>query len=187
MYPIVIAAVVAQTWCFFRAMRTGGFAAYTGTAVFTAMATAAHVMAAPAFTGEGVWIAIVIARNRRDLAAVEVRRALALLVALGAGAAMLLALAPAMFDRAAHAADLGAIDWITRPPPWAPFALFNKAAGSAAFPVMAGLALWGVVRGWPRWHEAIVFALLWMWVPPIVLMFVSYAIRPVFVERYLVS
>ena len=187
MYPIVIAAVVAQTWCFFRALRRGRFAAYAGVAIFTAVALAAHVMAALAFTGEGLWLAGVLARDRFDFAAMRARRALALVLALGAGAAMLAPLAPAIISGAAHAADIGAIDWIKRPPPWAPFALFNKATGSVAFPVMAALAIWAVVRGWPRWRDAIVFALLWMWTPPIVLMFVSYAIRPAFVERYLIS
>ncbi len=187
MYPIVIAAVVAQTWCFFRTVRCGGAAAYAGVAIFTAMALAAHMTAALAFTGEGLWLAYVIARNRFDLVATQVRRALALMVALGAGAAMLAPIAPAMLSGAAHAADIGAIDWIKRPPLWAPFALFNKATGSVAYPLMTALAAWGAVRGWRRWRDAIIFALLWMWSPPIVLMLVSYAIRPAFVERYLIS
>ena len=187
MYPFVIASVLAQTICFFRAMRRGGMIAYAGVAVFTAMALAAHLMAALAFTGEGLWLAYVIARNRFGFATAESRRALWMLIALGAGAAMLAPVAPAVLESAAHAAEIGAIGWIKRPAPWAPIALFNKATGSIAFPVMAALAAWGVVRGWRRWRDGIIFALLWMWTPPIVLMIVSYAIRPAFVERYLLS
>jgi 4-amino-4-deoxy-L-arabinose transferase-like glycosyltransferase len=187
MYPFVVAAVVAQTWCFFRAMSRGGAPAYAGVALFTAIALAAHLTAVLAFTGEGLWLAYVIAHNRLDFAAAQVRRALALLIALGAGVAMLAPITPAILAGAAHAADIGAIDWIKRPPPWAPFALFNKATGSVAYPLMGALAAWGVVRGWRQWRDAIIFALLWMWSPPIVLMFVSYAIRPAFVERYLIS
>ena len=100
---------------------------------------------------------------------------------------MLAPLAPTVIGSAAHAADIGAIDWIKRPAPWAPLALFNKATGSFAFPVMVALAVWGVMRGWRRWRTAIIFALLWMWAPPLLLMVVSYAIRPAFVERYLLS
>jgi hypothetical protein len=162
-------------------------AAYAGVAIFTAIALAAHSTAVLAFTGEGLWPAYVIARNRFDLGVTPVRRAIALIVALGAGAAMLAPIAPAMIAGAAHAADIGAIDWIKRPPPWAPFVLFNKATGSIAYPVMGALALWGVMRGWRRWRDPIIFALLWMWSPPMVLMVVSYAIRPAFVERYLIS
>jgi hypothetical protein len=187
MYPFVIAAVVAQTWCFLRATGRGGVAAYAGVAIFTMMALAAHLTAAFAFTGEGLWLAYVIARNRFDRTASQVHRAFALLIALGAGAAILAPIAPTMLAGAVHAADKGAIDWIERPPLWAPFALFNKATGNIAYPLMTALAAWGVVHGWRRWRDAIVFALLWMWTPPIVLLFVSYAIRPAFVERYLIS
>jgi hypothetical protein len=187
MYPLVIAAVAAQTWCFFRAYRRGGFGAYAGVAIFTAMALAAHLTAVLAFSGEGLWLTYELAKKRCGFSAIEVRRALALLVALGAGATMLAPLAPTVIGAAAHAADRGAIEWIKRPAPWAPLALFNKGTGSFAFPVMAALAAWGSVRGWRRWRLAIVFALLWMWTPPLLLMLISYAIRPAFVERYLVS
>jgi Dolichyl-phosphate-mannose-protein mannosyltransferase len=187
MYPFVVAAVVAQTWCFFRALRRGGVASYAGVAIFTAMALAAHLTAVLAFAGEGVWIVYLIARNRFDFAATESRKALMLACALAAGVALLAPLAPTVIGSAAHAADRGAIDWIKRPAPWAPFALFNKAAGSFAFPAMAALAAWGVVRGWRRWRDGIGFVLLWMWMPALMLLFVSYAIRPAFVERYLLS
>ena len=187
MYPIVVAAVAAQTWCFLRAHRRGGFGAYAGVAIFTAMALAAHLTAVLAFTGEGLWLIYVLANRRCDSSAIEVRRSLALLLALGAGAAMLGPLAATVIGSAAHAADRGAIDWIPRPAPWAPLTLFNKGTGTFAFPVMTALAMWGCLSGWRRWRLAIVFALLWMWTPPFLLMLISYAIRPAFVERYLVS
>jgi hypothetical protein len=187
MYPFVIAAVVAQTWCFFRAYRRGGLAAYAGVAVFTALALAAHLTAILAFSGEGLWLAFLVARNRFNFSATEVRRALILMLALTAGVAMLAPFAAAVVGSAAHAADRGAIDWIKRPEPWAAFALFNKGTGSFAFPAMALLAAWGILRGWRRCGDAIVFALLWMWTPPLLLMLISYALRPAFVERYLVS
>lgn len=187
MYPIVIAALVAQTWCFFGALRSGSTAAHAGVAIFTAMALAAHLTAVLAFSGEGLWLLYVLMANRGDLTALAVPRALAVALAVGIGALMLAPLAPTVIGSAAHAADIGAIDWIKRPAPWAPFALFNKATGSFAFPAMVGLATWGVVRGWRRWRTAIIFALLWMWAPPLLLMVVSYVIRPAFVERYLLS
>jgi 4-amino-4-deoxy-L-arabinose transferase-like glycosyltransferase len=187
MYPIVMAAVAAQTWCFLRAYRGGRFRAYAGVAIFTALAVAAHLTGVLAFTGEGLWPIYGLAKRRYNSSTIEVRRALALLAALGAGAMMLAPFAPTVIGAAAHAADRGAIEWIKRPAPWAPFALFNKGTGSFAFPVMAVLGLWGCVRGWRRWNLAIVFALLWMWTPPLLLTLISYAIRPAFVERYLVS
>jgi hypothetical protein len=187
MYPFALAAVVAQTWCFFRAMRCGGFAAYTAVAILTAMAEAAHLATVLAFTGEGLWLAYAIARTRFDFAVPKVRRAFALLIALGAGAAMLALIAPTAVTGAAHAAGLGTYNWIELPQPWAPFALFNKATGTVAFPLMLALAAWGIARGWRRWRDPILFSLLWMWAPPIVMVIVSYAVRPIFVERYLIS
>jgi hypothetical protein len=187
MYPFVIAAVVAQTWCFFRAYRAARLAAYTGVALFTAIALAAHLTAILAFSGEGLWLAFLVARNRFNLSSTEVRRALKLMLALTAGVAILIPLAPTVVVSAAHAAGRGAIDWIKRPEPWAAFASFNKGTGSFAFPAMALLAAWGILHGWRRCGDAILFALLWMWTPPILLMLISYALRPAFVERYLVS
>ena len=64
MYPLVIAAVVAQTWCFFRAYRRGGFGACAGVAIFTALALAAHLTAVLAFSGEVVWMTYVMAKRR---------------------------------------------------------------------------------------------------------------------------
>ncbi len=187
MYSFALAAVVAQTWCFFRAIRCGEFAAYAGVAILTAMAEAAHLATVLAFTGEGLWLVYALARTRFDFAAVQVRRAFALLIALGAGAAMLALLDPAALTGAAHAAGLGTYNWIEMPQPWAPFALFNKASGTVAFPLMLALAAWGIARGWRRWRDPVIFALLWMWAPPIVMVIASYAIRPIFVERYLIS
>jgi len=80
-----------------------------------------------------------------------------------------------------------AVGWIPLPPPYAPLALFNKATGSFAFPVMAALAGWGVLRGSGRAHGAVLFALLWMFAPPILVLAFSYAVRPAFVERYMLS
>ena len=78
--------------------------------------------------------------------------------------------------------------WRKLPAWYEPFALFNKATGSFAFPILAALAIWGVVRGWRRGaHDAVGFALLWMWAPPFMMVAASYTIAPVFVERYALS
>ena len=88
-----------------------------------------------------------------------------------------------------HAASSGAVGGWRKPPAlYEPFALFNKATGSFAFPILAALAIWGVVRGWRRGaRDPIAFALLWMWAPPLMMLAASYTIAPVFVERYALS
>jgi len=87
----------------------------------------------------------------------------------------------------AQAPALLAYAWATPPPFWAPVSMFNKAAGSIAFPVMLGLALLGITRGWHSERGAAVFALLWMLLPPILVLAASDLIRPAFVERYMLS
>jgi hypothetical protein len=49
---------------------------------------------------------------------------------------------------------------------------------------MIALAGWGAWRGLGRVHEGIGFALIWMWLPPLLILVASYAFSPMFVERY---
>jgi mannosyltransferase len=170
-----------------RTLRLGGFGNYAGSVVFTALAIATHLTTVPVFGAEGVWLVYLLRRNRFSIAAAESRRALSLILAIGAAAAFLLPFVPRLLHSSERAVAIGAINWIQRPPLWAPFALFNKATGSFAFPVMASLAAWGVIRGRSRARGAVVFALSWMFVPPLAVLAASYAIHPLFVERYLLS
>jgi 4-amino-4-deoxy-L-arabinose transferase-like glycosyltransferase len=187
MYPLMLAALLAQIAFFLRAARVGGMISYVGAAVFTALAFAIHLTVGVALAPEGIWILYMIARNRPAFATTESGRAVRLLIAIAAGIALVLILVPDMVRSGEHAVDTGVLDWIKRPPIWAPLSLFNKATGTFAFPVMAALAAWGAFRGWRRVREAVLFALLWMWTPPLLLLLVSYAVAPVFVERYVVS
>jgi len=99
-----------------------------------------------------------------------------------------LILVPRLFS-SLHAASAGSVGGWRKPPAfYEPFALFNKATGSFAFPILAALAIWGAIRGWRRGErDAIAFALLWMWAPPLMMVAASYTIAPVFVERYALS
>ena len=189
MYPIEIAAVLAQVLCLLRAVHRGGARNFAGVVLFTAMALAAHLTAALVMAGEGLWLVWRALGDRAKLgvAGSAAGRACELIGALALGAAVLAPLAPAVIGSAAHAATSGAIGWIERPAPWAPIAMFNKASGSFAFPVIAMLAAWGAIRGWHRARAGTLFALAWMWTPPLMLLGLSYLVRPVFVERYAVT
>jgi mannosyltransferase len=187
MYPLMLALVIAQAICFLRAARKGSALAYAGVALFTALAIAAHPMAILVFAGEGVWLIYALSQLRMRFSMPSARRLLYLVLALAAGVILAgLAAAPMLAPgpRSPHGSVL---NWVQRPALSAPFALFNKGAGSVAFPVLAALALWGAICGWRRMRLATLFLLLWMWLPPLALMVLSYAIRPVFVERYLIT
>jgi len=188
MYPLMLAAILAQVGMFLRALRVGGLANYVAAAILTALAIGANFSALLIPATEAVWLAYVIARARSGVDNPRSQHAWALAAALGAGG---LILAPRLFSSLHAASALNAagsvIGWRKPPPLSAPFALFNKATGSFAFPVLAALAIWGAVRGWRGARDAVAFALLWMWFPPLLMVAGSYAIAPVFVERYALS
>jgi 4-amino-4-deoxy-L-arabinose transferase-like glycosyltransferase len=187
MYPLMLALLLAQIVFFIRAVRAGGVINYVGAAVFTALALAIHLTVVFALVPEGIWVLYMASRNAPAFLTPESERAMRLSIAIAAGIALVLILAPDMLRSSKDAADTGLLSWIKQPPVWAPLSLFNKATGTFAFPVMAVLGAWGAFRGWSRARQAAVFALLWMWAPPLIVLLVSFAIRPVFVERYVVS
>lgn len=186
MYPLEIDAVIGAACCVICGMNRGGWIWPAGAAICTALAIAAHLTALAALGAIGLWLLYIFFQARRG-AKSAASRALVNLAALAAGAALLAPLAPAVIGSAAHAAAIGAIDWIKRPSWWAPFALFNKATGTFAFPVYAALAGWGAIRCWRQARDRVLFALFWMWAPPAVVLAASYVLKPLFMERYLVT
>ena len=185
MYPLMLAAILAQVTVFLRALRIGGFANYAAVVILTALAIASNFAASLIPATEGLWLVYVIARTGWRPDSATARRAWAIAIALAAAG---LILVPKLFS-SLHAASAGNVGgWRKAPAFYEPFALFNKATGSFAFPILAILAIWGVIRGWQRGaRDSIAFALLWMWAPPLMMVVASYAIAPVFVERYALS
>ena len=184
MYPLMLAAILAQVAMLLRALRVGGLANYAAVVLLTALAIASNFAALLIPATEGLWLLNVIARAgwRPDNA--KARRAWVIAIALAAAG---LILVPRLFS-SLHAASAGSLGGWRKLPAWyEPFALFNKATGSFAFPILAALAIWAVIRGWRSAHDSIAFALLWMWAPPIMMVAASYTIAPVFVERYALS
>jgi 4-amino-4-deoxy-L-arabinose transferase-like glycosyltransferase len=187
MYPLMLALVLAQITCFTRTARRGTAVGYLGTCIFTAAAIAAHPMAILIFASEGGWLLYPLGQYRLNLSQPLVRKLLYLAGSVAAGVILAAIVAYPMLASGHHAAQGGLLNWVQRPALWEPFALFNKGIGSVAFPLFAALAIWGAIRGWHRARSVTLFALLWMLLPPLALMAASYALRPVFVERYLIA
>jgi mannosyltransferase len=182
MYPLALALVLAQVWFFLRAIRRGGLANYAAAAIFTSASIAANFTMSLILLPEGIWLLYVLWKSRAPR-----QNTIGAGIALAAGL-ILLVPGAIMYVRARGGApDPAVYDWISPPALWAPVALFNKATGSVAFPVMALLAIWGLVRGWRRIGDSIAFAMLWMFAAPLLLLIVSYVIRPAFVERYVIA
>jgi 4-amino-4-deoxy-L-arabinose transferase-like glycosyltransferase len=189
MYPLMLAAIFAQVAMFLRTLRFGGIGNYLAVAILTALAIGTNFSALLIPATEGVWLWYVLARALRRPDDTAAKRAWALAIAL-AGGGLILApkLLSSLHRASAPNAAAAIIGWAKPPPLYAPIAMFNKAAGTFAFPVLAALAAWGAIRGWRRGaRDAISFALLWMWLPPLLMVVASYAIAPVFVERYALS
>ena len=188
MYPVMLAAAIAQVGLFARTLRCGGAIGYGALAVLTALAIGANFSALLVPATEGFLLLYFIGRAGWNPSDARAARGWTVAAALAAGG---LVLAPTLFTSfgATTAGTAGGIiRWIKRPALYAPFALFNKGTGSFAFPVFAMLAAWGAIRGWMRGaHDPIAFAMLWMWAPPIIMVVASYTLTPVFVERYALS
>jgi len=185
MYPLMLAAILAQVAMFIRAFRVGGLANYAAVVLLTAIAIASNFAGLLVPATEGLWLLNVVVRARWRPDHANARRAWTLAILLAAAG---LILVPKLLSslRTASAGSVGG--WRKPPAVYAPFALFNKATGSFAFPILAALAIWGAVRGWRRGaRDAVGFALLWMWAPPLMMVAASYTIAPVFVERYALS
>jgi 4-amino-4-deoxy-L-arabinose transferase-like glycosyltransferase len=188
MYPVMLAAILAQVGMFLRALRVGGLANYVLVAILTALAIGANFSALLVPATEAVWLVYVVARTRGRADNPQSKHAWALAAALAGGG---LILAPKLLSTLHGASALnaagGGVRWRKKPPISAPFALFNKASGSFAFPALFALAAWGAVRGWRLARDPVSFALMWMWFPPVLMVASSYAIAPVFLERYALS
>jgi uncharacterized membrane protein len=183
MYSIALLCALMQVGFFLRSLRRAAPAPLLLTATFTALAIASTFTMLLILVPEGLWLAYLGWRQGKALS----RRIASSALALIGGLALLIAPAVIYLRARAHAPALLAYAWASLPPMWAPISMFNKALGNVAFPFFLGLAFWGIARGWRPWRDALVFLLLWMLVPPTLVLAASYLIRPMFVERYLLA
>ena len=184
MYPLALLIVLLQVGVFIRTVRRGSLFDLALLAVFTALAVGTHFSAVFMVVAEALWLPVLPRTPWRRERVYRMPQQLAIAAALGAGAMLFVMFALPALRTGASAFAQGATGWIERPPWWAPLALFNKGTGSFAFPMMIALAGWGAWRGWGRARAAIGFALIWMWLPPLLMLIASYAFSPMFVERY---
>lgn len=188
MYPVMLAATLAQVAFFLRAIRLGALPDYFAVALLTAIAVGSNFSALLIPVMEGIWLLYIALRARLRFADSSVIRAIATAVALAAGGVALIPKLLLSFGATTAGTAGGIIRWIKPPSLFEPIAMFNKATGSFCFPVLVALAIFGALVSWRRGaHDAIAFALLWMWAPPILMMLASYTLTPIFVERYALS
>ena len=182
MYPLALALVIAQVWFFLRTVRSEEMSDLIATAVLTGLAILSTFSTAFVLAPEGLYLILIFAEDRG-----HPRRIVLCAAAMLGG---LILTAPSILfylHFRGDAAPSTVWDWIPRAALSAPISLFNKATGTYGFPPLVALAALGVARGWAAHRHAIIFLLLWGFAPPLLLILVSYAIQPAFVERYLLS
>jgi 4-amino-4-deoxy-L-arabinose transferase-like glycosyltransferase len=188
MYAVVLATMMAQIWIFLRVARRGGLIFTSVLAVLTAAGVGANFSAMLIPIIEGAWLGYVAFRSRMSSANLRARSVWMAATALAIGGAVLIPRLISDFGATTANRAGGIIRWIEPPAWYAPFALFNKATGSLAFPVLAALAIYGAYAAWRRGErESVSFALLWMWAPPMLMLIASFALTPLFVERYAIA
>lgn len=186
MYALMLLFTLAQMLFFLRAGRRRGLVNYAALAAFTTLAFATNFTSALVIAVEGVWLVGEAAWDWRagarshDL--IDWRR----LAALAIGLAVLAPFVGA-FQSSIRGEQRGMFAWIAMPGRWEPLATFESANGSWVFPLLAALAAYGVVHEYRSHARAVAFAMLWMWLPPTVLLAGSYAVMPMLVTRYMVS
>jgi mannosyltransferase len=183
MYSLALLCALIQVGSFLHSLRRPTPAVLLFVALFTGLAIASTFTMVLILAPEVLWLGYLAGNRDRALR----RRAVFAILALTGGFALLIPPAIIYLNARAHAPALPAYAWASTPQIWAPLSMFNKATGSIAFPVVLTLALWGIARSWRRRRDAVVFLLLWMLVPPLLVLAGSYLIRPAFVERYTLS
>jgi 4-amino-4-deoxy-L-arabinose transferase-like glycosyltransferase len=183
MYGLLLALAVAHMWAFLRAIRRQSLIDYVVLALLTSALIAVNFVTTSMLAVEGIWLLIILVSRK-----LEYRNRVRTIVITGlAILGGIVILAPALyvaFRVGREVVASGKMEWLTGPPWWEPFAFFNKATGSVAFPILFALAAWGAWRAWRDERGAIEFTLLLMWGGPLLLLIGSSVWRPMFLERY---
>ena len=183
MYGLLLALVLAQMLFFLRARRTGTIYDYAAMTLLTALAIGTNMTALLVIASEELWLLFVAFRKGMKDALASI---IAPSAALIAGLLLLLPFTQGL-KAGVHGLQIGALDWIVTPGRWEPFASFESGTGTVVFPLTAVLAGIGVLSWWRERKNAIVLLLVWMWIPPLVLLMSSYVSPSVLVTRYLLS
>ncbi len=186
MYALMLDAVLLQVWFFLRAVRRGGFVNYLGVGLFSILAVATSFVAGLAFLAEGLCLLVALRPGfRRWPYSWNVA------IALLAAGAILVALIPwhQLVEKASFFSWIGP-GFLTK----YVFGFFWSAVQTPVLAVTLLLAVWGGIRGFRKYPEALSFALAWLvvpllplalWLGPIMLLAVTvYSWTPVFAHRW---
>ncbi|HLH75659.1 MAG TPA: glycosyltransferase family 39 protein [Candidatus Binataceae bacterium] len=180
MYELMLALVLAQSICLLAALRRASWPRYLAIVALVVLALGANMMAVWVFAAQGLWLLCCCSTDKK-------RQPMGRWGALAALVAGVLLTAPMLWIDlriSEGTLDSGALLWIHRPDLTELFSFFNRGSGTFPFPILALLAIWGVIARWRTERTLVSFALFWMWLPVVMLLLVSWLITPMLVERY---
>ena len=186
MYSMLQAWILVQIIFLLRARRLGGLANYAGLTIFSAIAVATNFTAALVIAAEALWLIYLwLADAPSDERA---RGATPWMMGVALAAALVLLLPFfALLRYGVEGVARGDYAWIKPPGRWEPFATFESGLGSWPFPLFALFAIIGGIQLWRTLRHEAVLLILWIGLPPIVLLAGSYIVTPMLVTRYLIS
>lgn len=186
MYSMMQAWILVQIIFLLRARRLGGLANYIGLTIFSAIAVATNFTAALVIAAEALWLIYLRLACARSDERARGATAWTMGVALAAALVLLLPFF-ALLRYGVEGVARGDYDWIKPPGRWEPIATFESGLGSWPFPLFALFAIIGGIQLWRTHRDEAVLLILWIGLPPIVLLAGSYIVTPMLVTRYLIS
>ena len=165
MYPLILALALAQVWFFIRAARFGRLVHLLGTASLSFLLVAANLVNVAVLVAQGVWLLTLLRRSGWRLTSPLSRSACTLAASLMPGAVavgLMVATDPSGLYRRTHY-------WWQRAGAVSFMQMARMAPLNAMCVLAIGLAVWGTIRGWREARAAVWLALLWMWLPVVLL------------------
>ena len=201
MYMVLVPVILGQVWFFLRAERNGRWWDYLGLSACTLLAIATHFTAGAVVVAEVIWLTSTLRSEVKEFRySPRLGRSLQIVGALAVTGLILLPIVRIPLSFARTFVKQNGYAWIRPPVLLAPIEFFVMGLGGApagvvseyhapgkAFILMTALAIWGAISGWRVAKEAATFALLWIFVPLLLLQIVSYLATPIFLVEYALS
>lgn len=181
MYPLVLAAELAQIIFFIRAQRHGGIFNCLATMLFAALAVAANFTAAFLFIAEGLWLLYLMIARRAGGGAPGLRIAPALIALVLAALAVGVPVGEGALA-GVRATRWGFLSWVKPQPP---LVILGETAGWLVFPVLISAAGFGIWAQRRQSGTALKFLGFWLFGPIAVALLISDALIPMMTPRYL--
>jgi hypothetical protein len=186
MYPLVMAAELLQITFFCRAQRRGSLANYVGVAIFTAAMIAANFTSSFLIVAEALWLQCLLLAKEAGFRAGGLM-ALGPTIAVVAGIALLTPMLTGALASSANAVQVGYINWIKlQPISWPYTTLRDGVGGYTLFWTFIILGAFGLWQQWRSGPLASAFFALWTIGTILSAVALSYSIRPVESQRYVI-